>query len=410
MLCNRRAPHRPPQYQCPDEAHTQLIYAARCARCYDIGHFVCSMNITLEQTTAGNQDASVTVLTVRFYRHRDRTLRLSFLSILLALPLSSAAYAQAGAGNSEAAAEEDLGREGVEIVGHVLKPVPLDWSEKRMAGLALPDGFALNVFASGLENVRMIDIASDGTLYVTRRTNGDVLMLRDTDGDGTADMRKVVVSREQLHGIQLDGDTVYLTTVNELLRAPILADGSFGPIEIIIDDMPEGGQHPNRMVVKGPGEKLYVSIGSTCNACGETNDENATIVAIDTDGSGREIFATGLRNTIGYGFEPGTGALYGFDHGIDWLGDNEQHEELNRIEAGKQYGWPYVYALSRFNPQDVPPGGVSFSEYAAASVEPIGLHTPHSAPMQMAFYTGGVPGRCLYRPARFLEPLASVGI
>jgi glucose/arabinose dehydrogenase len=105
------------------------------------------------------------------------------------------------------------------------------------------------------------------------------------------------------------------------------------------------------------------------------------------DGTERAVFASGLRNTIGYGFEPMTGQLYGFDHGIDWLGDNEQHEEFNRIEEGARYGWPYVYALSRFNPQDTPPDS-SFSEYAEGSVEPIGLHVPHAAPMQMAFYTG----------------------
>ena len=108
---------------------------------------------------------------------------------------------------------------------------------------------------------------------------------------------------------------------------------------------------------------------------------------MNTDGSDRRVFASGLRNTIGYGFEPESGGLYGFDHGIDWLGDNEQHEEFNRIEDGKRYGWPYVYALSRFNPQDTPPDS-SFSDYAEGSQEPIGLHTPHAAPMQMTFYTG----------------------
>lgn len=94
-----------------------------------------------------------------------------------------------------------------------------------------------------------------------------------------------------------------------------------------------------------------------------------------------------MRNTIGCGFEPSAGQLYGIDHGIDWLGDNEQHEEFNRIEKDARYGWPYVYAMSRFNPQDTPPD-MSFSEYAEGSKEPIGLHVPHAAPMQMAFYTG----------------------
>ena len=304
---------------------------------------------------------------------------------LLAAP--GLALAQAGAGSSEPAADEDRGREGVEIVGHVLKPVPLDWSEERMARLALPDGFDIQVFANDVQNPRMIRVADDGTVYVTRREVGDVLMLRDTDGDGAADERAVAAEKPGMHGIEIDGDTVWLMTVDEVFRTERQEDGTFGELETIAEDFPEGGQHPNRMVVMGPDGKLYVSVGSTCNACGETNEENATIVSMRPDGSERAIHASGLRNTIGYGFAPEGGQLYGFDHGIDWLGDNEQHEEFNRIEQGARYGWPYVYALSRFNPQDTPPNS-SFSEYAAGSEEPIGLHTPHAAPMQMAFYTG----------------------
>ena len=314
-------------------------------------------------------------------------MRLTLLLAASVFAVPQFAFAQAGAGASEASAEEDRGRRGVEMVNHVLKPVPLEWSEERMGRLALPDGFTIDVFARDVENARMMDVAEDGTLYVTRRSNGDVLMLRDTDGDGRADQRQVVAQKEDMHGIEIDGDTVYLMTVNDVYRTSGAEDGTLGELELVADRFPEGGQHPNRMVQKGPDGKLYVSVGSTCNACGETNEENATITVMNTDGSDRRVFASGLRNTIGYGFEPTSGTLYGFDHGIDWLGDNEQHEEFNRIEDGQRYGWPYVYAMSRFNPQDTPPDS-SFSDYAANSREPIGLHTPHAAPMQMTFYTG----------------------
>ena len=314
------------------------------------------------------------------------------LAMTTALALPTAAFAQAGAGSSAPAAQEDRGRQGVEIVGHVLKPVPLEWSAERMAKLALPEGFAIDVFAKDLKNARMMRVADDGNVYLTRRAQGDVLMLADTDGDGKADRRQVVAQKEGMHGIEIDGDDVYLITVNDLYRTTRNADGTLGELTLIATDFPEGGQHPNRMVVMGPDRRLYVSVGSTCNACAETHDENATIVSLDPDGSDRRIFASGLRNTIGYGFEPQTRAMYGFDHGIDWLGDDEQHEEFNRLTDGARYGWPYVYALSRFNPQDTPPDQ-SFSDYAATSIEPIGLHTPHSAPMQLAFDSrGALPG------------------
>lgn len=312
-------------------------------------------------------------------------MRLSTLPLLSILAATATpAFAQAGAGSSDPAAEEDRGRKGVEIVGHVVKPIPLEWSAERMAKLALPAGFAIDVFARDLKNARMMRVADDGTMYITRRAQGDVLMLRDTDGDGMADRQQIVAQKEQMHGIELVGNTVYLMTVEVLYRTDRRADGTLGELERIATDLPAGGQHPNRMVVMGPDDRLYVSVGSTCNACAETDKENATIVSMNPDGSDRRIFASGLRNTIGYGFEPNTDIAYGFDHGIDWLGDNEQHEEFNRLTDGARYGWPYVYAMSRFNPQDTPPDQ-SFSDYAADSAEPIGLHTPHSAPMQLAF-------------------------
>jgi len=93
-------------------------------------------------------------------------------------------------------------------------------------------------------------------------------------------------------------------------------------------------------------------------------------------------------NTIGFDWEPTSGALYGFDHGIDWLGDEEQIEEVNRIDQGKQYGWPYIYGMSEFNPQDNPPEGTTLEQWAKQSTEPELGYTAHSAPMQMAFYDG----------------------
>jgi Raf kinase inhibitor-like YbhB/YbcL family protein len=283
---------------------------------------------------------------------------------------------------------EDPASASVEIVGHVVEPAPLEPTPERIERLRLAPGFEIDVFAEGLINPRMIAVAEDGTVYVTRRSVGDVVMLRDEDGDGRADLQRPVAQRPMMHGVAVDGDTVWLTTVEDVYRAPRRADGTLGPLERVISDLPAGGQHPNRMVVVGPDGGLFLSVGSTCNACGETDPENATILRAEPDGSHRAIFASGLRNTIGYGFHPQTGALWGMDHGIDWLGDNEQHEELNRIEEGRKYGWPYVYGEGQANPQDYPPNGITMGEWRAQSTNPVGLYVPHAAPMQMAFYDG----------------------
>jgi Raf kinase inhibitor-like YbhB/YbcL family protein len=286
------------------------------------------------------------------------------------------------------AAAQDKQPAAVQIVGHVLKPKKLEPTKDQIAKLKVPDGFKLEVFADGLLDPRALAVGDDGTLYATRRNVGDVVMLKDEDGDGKAEVVKTVASRPDMHGIAIDGKKVYLVTIKELYVADIKDDGTFGDLKLLLDDLPDAGQHPDRTIAMGPDGMLYLSVGSTCNACDERNPENATMLQVKPDGSARKIFASGLRNTIGFAFEPGTGALYGMDHGIDWLGDDEQPEELNLIEHGKKYGWPYIYGKGGKNPQDEPPGDITLDEWAAASEEPVLTTIAHSAPMQMAFYTG----------------------
>jgi Raf kinase inhibitor-like YbhB/YbcL family protein len=270
--------------------------------------------------------------------------------------------------------------------GHVLEPRKAKLND--LNALKVPDRFEVNVFADDLVNPRMMAVSADGTVYVTRRSVGDVVMLRDDNGDGVADSRKVVANRPQMHGIAMDGDTMYLATIEDVYKTTITSDGSLAELQRIIDDLPDGGQHPNRTLGIGPDKMLYISVGSTCNACTETSPESATLLRASTDGAKRRIFASGLRNTIGFAWHPQTGDLFGMDHNIDWHGDDQPKEELNLLENGKQYGWPYVLADGFHNPQDDPPGDITLEQWAAASEAPKLLYTAHSAPMQMAFYDG----------------------
>lgn len=273
------------------------------------------------------------------------------------------------------------------ITGHVAKAERLEADDSR-ATLAVPQGFEVAVFAKGLGKPRVLAVASDGSVYATRRDTGDVILIRDSDNDGKADPPVIVARRPQMHGIAIDGAKVYLVTVKELFVTDRRADGTFGPLQRLIDDLPDAGQHADRTIAVGQDGRLYLSVGSTCNACDETNPENATMLRIAPDGSARTVFAPGLRNTIGFAFHPISHALFGFDHGIDWLGDDEQGEELNEIVEGRQYGWPYIYADHKRNPQDEPPGEISMEQWDRMSTVPLLLHTAHSAPMQMAFYQG----------------------
>lgn len=299
------------------------------------------------------------------------------LTILcLTLASGTAAWAQQGDGT-------DIGYKV-----SVFKPNKVLPTSDKLAQIKAPAGFTVKPFAAGLGNSRIIAVSDDGIVYVSRRDEGDVLMLKDEDGNGVADKAPVVVAnRAQAHGLAIHEGKLYLATVKEIFVAAIKADGTLGPLTLLVGDLPDSGQHPNRVMEFGPDGMLYVSVGSTCNACNESNAENATILRLSPDGKSRSIFASGLRNTIGYDWNPNTGELWGLDHGIDFLGDEVQPEELNKIERGKQYGWPHVYGEGGINPQSTPPGGITKEQWKAQSTPMTLGYTAHAAPMQFKFYT-----------------------
>ena len=277
----------------------------------------------------------------------------------------------------------------VQATVHTFKPAKVEAGPDRFRALTVPDGFQIRPLAEGLMNPRIIAVAPDGRIYVSRRDQGDVLLLEDQDEDGKLDAEpKVVFTRSGAHGLAIANGMLYVATVNDVYRSTIRPDGTLGPEERIISDLPDGGQHPNRTLAFGPDGMLYISVGSSCNACNETNPEHATLLRSSPDGKSRSIFASGLRNTIGFAWDPKTGELWGMDHGIDYLGDYEQPEELNRIQKGKQYGWPHIWGKDGENPQSTPPGQITKNQWAAMS-EPMVLgYTAHAAPMQFVFYNG----------------------
>ncbi len=266
-----------------------------------------------------------------------------------------------------------------------LKPRP-DFA----ASLKLPRGYRAAVWASDLGNARVMAVAPDGSIYMSRRAEADIVRLVDANRDGRADgPPTVIVNRPGLHGLTIHEGMLYFMTAKEVFRAPLRPDGGIGAVETLIDDLPDAGQHLNRTLAVGPDKMLYISAGSTCNACDESSQENATLIRASLDGKTRRVWASGLRNTIGFGWQPRTGELWGWDQGIDWLGNDLQREEVNKIERGKRYGWPYVFEDGKTNPQDEPPGGLTAARWAAASTNPVLMHVAHSAGMQMAFHPGG---------------------
>jgi glucose/arabinose dehydrogenase len=267
--------------------------------------------------------------------------------------------------------------------------------------LSVPPGFRLSIYASGLGHPRMIEAGLDGTVYVTRRDEGDVLALRDTDGDGRADHRRTFLNHlDGVHGVALHAHQLYLASSTTIWRSRL----TLPVAEAVVTGLPDGGQHPNRMVRFGPDGKMYVSIGSSCNDCAEENQlERGTIVRYAADGSSREFVAKGLRNTIGFDWQPTTGALWGMDHGSDFRGDSLPPEELNLIDEGANYGWPICYADRRVDPMTnalperlalkpgvAKPSGQPMTREAYCALTQASTLTlrAHSAPMAMRFHAG----------------------
>ena len=172
-------------------------------------------------------------------------------------------------------------------------PQHLDFLPEMVKLLKVPEGWTVSVAASGLGKPRMLYQTLDGNLYVTRRDTGDVLLLKDADKDGRfEDIITVVAEFKGVHGITMKDGFLYLCNNNELRRYKINPDGTLSNKEMLFNDMPSAGQHPNRTMDFGPDGKLYISIGTLCNDCKESDREAATIVQVDPSTWERTILAS----------------------------------------------------------------------------------------------------------------------
>ncbi|GGB77619.1 PQQ-dependent sugar dehydrogenase [Dyadobacter sediminis] len=277
-----------------------------------------------------------------------------------------------------------------QVEGYVFRPALVPADVANVNQLKVTSGFKVAKFAEGLGKPRILAVSSTGLVYASDRDAGIVMLLTDTNKDGVADDKKTVANIKQAHGLTIYKNKMYIAAVNEVYVADMNANGTLSQPKLLIDDLPDGGQHPNRTIAFGPDGKMYLTVGSTCNACPEPNGENATILIANEDGSGRKVFAKGLRNTIGFGWHPETGEMWGMDHGIDWLGDDEQKEEVNQLKMGADYGWPYIYGEGKYNPADRPQGDTTYQQYLQKTTLPSLTYQAHSAPMQMAFYNGAM--------------------
>jgi glucose/arabinose dehydrogenase len=263
------------------------------------------------------------------------------------------------------------------------------------ARMRVPRGFVVGLWATEVRGARGLRFTPSGDLLVTRPRAGQIVLLEaDRDGDGRSDGRRVLMKGlNRPHGMDFHEDWLYVAETDGFGRVRYSpGDGSeadpgrlAGAYERLVEDLPEGGNHWTRTIRIGPDQKVYVTIGSSCNVCLEDDpSRRAAMLRFELDGSGETTFATGLRNTVGFDWRPSTGEIYGTDNGRDLLGDDFPPCELNHIVEGGFYGWPYANGAKVPDP-DFGEGNAARIE---SSIPPVHAFRAHNAPLGMAFVRG----------------------
>ncbi len=250
--------------------------------------------------------------------------------------------------------------------------------------LMLPEGFRIELFASGFTKPRLLALNDEGVLFVTDAGAGKVMALPDDDNNGHAD-RHVEVAEELNfpHGIAFHNGNLYIAETGRVMRLrDTNNDLKAETQEVIVGNLPTGGNHVSRTLVFDPQDAaMYVSVGSSCNVC-EDDPRRGAVLRFRTDGSDETIFASGLRNAVGLTFHPKTGELWATDNGRDLLGDDTPPEEVNVVREGKHYGWPYYYG------QKTADAKYQRAGFCATSEPPMIAMQAHSAPLGLRFYEG----------------------
>lgn len=251
--------------------------------------------------------------------------------------------------------------------------------------ITLPAGFTINVFAE-VPNARSMCWGAEGTLFVGNKDGNKVYAVVDNDNDGVAN--KIYTIAEGLNtpcGVAFKNGNLYVAEVNRILRFDDIEKNLSNPPKYIViyDKLPTEKHHGWKFISFGPDGKLYIPIGAPCNVCNEKDSLFATISRMNDDGSQFEIFAKGVRNSVGFDWQPGTNDLWFTDNGRDMLGDDVPADELNIAKKkGTHFGFPFCHQGDISDPEFGK--GHPCSNFKAPALK----LTPHGASLGMRFYTG----------------------
>ncbi len=252
--------------------------------------------------------------------------------------------------------------------------------------IKLPVGFSIGVYAE-VKKSRSMCVSPNGTLYVGNNSDNDVVAITDENHDGKADKMYVVASGlKNPNGVAFKDGNLYIGTISTIYRIDnVEANLSNPPKPVVVyDKYPTDQHHGQKFIAFGPDGKLYVPVGAPCNIC-EPDSPYASMTRINPDGTGFEIFAKGIRNSVGFAWHPVTNQLWFTDNGRDELGDDIPSDKLNNApQAGMHFGYPYCHQGNILDPEFGK--GKNCSDYTPPSK----LFGAHVASLGMRFYTGNM--------------------
>jgi glucose/arabinose dehydrogenase len=250
--------------------------------------------------------------------------------------------------------------------------------------LTVASGLHINYFAK-VPGARVMAMGPDGAVYVSVAGDNKVVRVWDTNGDNVADSARVAVDGlNDPSGLAFHKGFLYIANTNGVVRVQLDANGIATGAPVSVNSLPAGG-HSTRTIVFGDDSAMYVTVGSSCNLCVESDSERAAVVRFNEDGSNGRVFARGLRNAVGLAVNPSTKKLWVSQNERDNITPDHQNlppEEINIVEDGKDFGWPYCYSQHGApvpNPEYNDAARCATTASAALEMQ------AHSAPLGMTF-------------------------
>ncbi len=261
--------------------------------------------------------------------------------------------------------------------------------DPRLADIKLPAGFRISIYAE-VDNARSLALGTNGTVFVGNRNGNKVYAVTDENNDGIADKTYTLASNLNMpNGVAFHNGALYIAELNKIWRLDNIEANLQQPPKplLISENFPDKTHHGWKYIAFGPDNKLYVPVGAPCNICddNEKDPRFSSITRMNPDGTGFEVFAHGIRNTVGFDWHPQSKELWFTENGRDQMGDDTPPDELNTApKPGMNFGYPYCHA-----------GNIKDPEYGSKHdcsefTPPVINLAPHTAALGMKFYAGNM--------------------